>query len=202
MSLQNKNIIVANSDVIASYKLPNQVNKLTVEARKVLILAIFPVLLSGIIVTSPANASESLAEVAQNTANCREVRNPEVRLACFDAAIKRLVDLLNGAEGLADPDTPEPDSLEAKLLPATADDELPTWAAGPQYTEEDRAQDSTSFEATIVRITRNSRGRHRFYTEDGAIWEQTVAEFRQKMTGSPAITFDVSSRSYRVSRIE
>ncbi len=99
----------------------------------------------------------------------------------------------------------------------STDDGLPLWAAAPQFTREEKAQETRdSFDATIVRITRNSLGKHRFYTEDGAVWEQTqkvkvvpprslptVAEFRQRATGSPTIKFaDVSNRSYRVRRVK
>ena len=97
-----------------------------------------------------------------------------------------------------------------------AEEQLPGWAAAPEPQQrDDEAEMPRRFEATIVRITRNNVGRHRFYTADGAVWEQTqlvevqqpdslpaVAEFRRKMTGNPTISFEVSSRSYRVRRIE
>ena len=98
-----------------------------------------------------------------------------------------------------------------------ASEQPPDWAAAPRRPQRDVEQDEIpkQFEATIVRITRNNVGRHRFYTADGAVWEQTqlvdvrqpdslpaVAQFRRKLTGNPTIKFDVSSRSYRVRRIE
>jgi hypothetical protein len=98
-----------------------------------------------------------------------------------------------------------------------ATEQPPNWAAAPepQQREIEQAEMPRRFEASIVRITRNNVGRHRFYTEDGAVWEQTqiveviqpeslpaVAEFRRKLTGNPTIKFDVSNRSYRVRRIE
>ena len=101
--------------------------------------------------------------------------------------------------------TPEPDS------------DIPLWASAPQFTEEQRASEKrTSFTTTVVRITKNKAGKHKFYTEDGAIWEQTQkvrvrpprslpanVEFALKRTGNPTIKFvDVSSRTYRVRRIK
>lgn len=255
MSLQNNNIIVAKSSLLATHKLPT----------------IFPILFSGVILATPVYAAEPLVDAVKNTTNCMQVRDPDARLACFDAASNRLVDILratNTVESILVPETPRLDvsnvNAPAKkignerataandelaagraqealadartqevLAVANADeetevattnddstaqiseDDLPTWAAGPKYTEEERAKDSSSFQATIVRITRNSRGRHSFYTEDGAVWQQTqnvkftpprslpaIADFRQRLTGSPTITFDVSSRSYRVIRIK
>jgi hypothetical protein len=100
-----------------------------------------------------------------------------------------------------------------------ATEQLPDWAAAPEPEPEQRDNEKAEiprrFEATIVRITSNNVGRHRFYTQDGAVWEQTqlveviqptslpaVAEFRRRLTGNPTISFEVSSRSYRVRRIE
>ena len=179
--------------------------------------AVVLLLLIGVI-AAPAFAADPLRDAAVNATDCRELRDPDDRLACFDAASERL------AEALDIPD-PVAYSAETSSNPATtpvaaepaveADDDLPTWASAPQYTEAESADDPRRFEATIVRITSNNIGRHRFYTEDGAVWEQTqivevrqprslpaVAEFRRRMTGNPTIKFDVSNRSYRVRRIE
>lgn len=108
-----------------------------------------------------------------------------------------------------------PDAPAAVEPSGEAAQHSPIWAAAPQYRDIEQAEEPRRFEATIVRITRNNVGRHRFYTADGAVWEQTqivevrqpkslpaVAEFRRKRTGSPTIKFDISSRSYRVRRIE
>lgn len=129
----------------------------------------------------------------------------------------------NATELPISPDAP--DVAAAVELPGEAADhppgeaaqQPPSWAAAPepQHRDIEQAEVPPRFEATIVRITRNNVGRHRFYTADGAVWEQTqivevrqpkslpaVAEFRRKLTGNPTIKFDVSNRSYRVRRIE
>ena len=110
-----------------------------------------------------------------------------------------------------------PDAPAAVEPSGEAAEHPPNWAAAPQPQQRDieQAEVPRRFEATIVRITHNNVGRHRFYTADGAVWEQTqivevrqpknlpaVAEFRRKLTGNPTIKFDVSNRSYRVRRIE
>ena len=191
-----------------------------------------------------AVASDPLRLAAEDAASCREVRDPEVRLACLDAAADRLAEALDSSEqagrGAADlpvsPDAPAtpvadgsssdaadlpispdaPDAPTAVEPPSDASEQPPDWAAAPeQHDDAEPGEDPERFEATIVRITRNNVGRHRFYTADGAIWEQTqlvdvrqpeslpaVAEFRRKLTGNPTIKFDVSSRTYRVKRIK
>ena len=112
------------------------------------------------------------------------------------------------------PETPQPEPTPEQPRLST-EDGLPIWAAAPQYTREELAEEPRdTFQATIVRITRTKAGKHRFYTESGAVWEQTqkvkvnppkslpaVAEFRRRMTGNPMIKFpEVSNRSYRVRR--
>ena len=201
--------------------------------------------------------ADPLRLAAEDAASCRESRDPDVRLACFDAAAHRLAEALGSMDQAGrsagdlpiGPDAPdaaaavEP-SAEAAEHPSIGPDapdaaaavepsgeaaehppeplgeaaeQPPYWAAAPQPQQRDieQADAPRRFEATIVRITRNNVGRHRFYTADGAVWEQTqiaevrqpkslpaVAEFRRKLTGSPTIKFDVSSRSYRVRRIK
>ena len=175
--------------------------------------------------------ADPLRLVAEDAASCLELRDPDIRLACFDAAANRLAEALGSMDQAGStavdlpigPDAPaavEPSGEAAEDPPeplGEAVEEQPYWAAAPapQPSDIDQAEAPRQFEATIVRITRNNVGRHRFYTEDGAVWEQTqivkvrepkslpaVAEFRRKMTGNPTIKFDVSSRSYRVKRIE
>ena len=196
--------------------------------------------------------ADPLRLVAEDAASCRELRDPDIRLACFDAAAHRLAEALgsmdragrNAGDLPIVPDAPivpeapdasaavEPSGEAVEHPPIGTDapdaptavepsgevaEEQPYWAAAPapQPSDIDQAEAPRQFEATIVRITRNNVGRHRFYTEDGAVWEQTqivkvrepkslpaVAEFRRKMTGNPTIKFDVSSRSYRVRRIK
>ncbi|MFC3093822.1 hypothetical protein DRW07_10110 [Alteromonas sediminis] len=193
---------------------------------------ILPLLVGGILFSSTAVASDSLAEAAKKAVNCSNISDADARLACFDAASKRLSALL-APEMVAKPaETPVKPTTPVKPAPARTEtvaakpdvkkkaesieeETLPTWASGPRHTEEERKQDSDDFTATIVRITSNNLGRHRFYTEDGAVWEQTqlvkvrkprslpaVAEFRRKMTGNPVISFENSGRSYRVRRIK
>jgi hypothetical protein len=115
-------------------------------------------------------------------------------------------------------DAPAASAAPAAVVPSgEAAEYPPNWAAAPEpeQREIEPAEIPRRFEATIVRITVNNVGRHRFYTADGAVWEQTqivevrqprslptVAEFHRKRTGNPTIKFDVSSRSYRVRRIE
>jgi hypothetical protein len=185
--------------------------------------------------SATAVAADPLQLAAEDTASCRELRDPDVRLACFDAAAHRLSEALgstdhagrNAADLPIGPDAP--DAPAATLAPAAtaataaveplgeAAEQPPDWAAAPepQQRDDENAEMPRRFEATIVRITINNAGRHRFYTADGAVWEQTqivevqqpkslpaVAEFRRKLTGNPTIKFDGSSRSYRVRRIE
>ena len=185
--------------------------------------AVVLILLGGIVVTAPAFGANPLRDAAEDATNCRELREPDARLACFDAASERLAEALGMVEPVArsaETETSSTRSAEPVAAEPTteADDDLPTWAAAPQPRQNEtraRGEDPRRFEATIVRITRNRVGRHRFYTEDGAVWEQTqnvevrpprslpaVAEFRRRLTGNPTIKFDVSNRSYRVRRIE
>jgi len=200
--------------------------------------------------------ADPLRLLAEDAASCRELRDPDVRLACFDAAAHRLAEALGSMDqdgrnagdppivpvapyapvavessgeaaelppeplGEATEQPPEPSGEVAEHPPepsSEAAENPPNWAAAPepQPSDIEQAEAPQRFEATIVRITRNNVGRHRFYTADGAVWEQTqiaevrapkslpaVAEFRRRLTGSPTIKFDVSSRSYRVKRIE
>lgn len=114
------------------------------------------------------------------------------------------------AEASVSPEPPAPASSASAEADAP-----PVWAAAPLQRAEDPEDSPRRFETTIVRITSNNVGRHRFYTEDGAVWEQTqlvkvrqpkslpaTAEFRRMMTGSPTIKFEISNRSYRVKRIK
>jgi hypothetical protein len=178
------------------------------------------------IASATAVAADPLRLAAEDAASCRELRDPDVRLACFDAAAHRLAQALGSMDQAGrnagnlpiGPDAPDAPDAPAAVEPSgEAAEHPPSWAAAPQPQQRDdeKAEMPRRFEATIVRITRNNAGRHRFYTADGAVWEQTqiveviqptslpaVAEFRRKLTGNPTIKFDVSSRSYRIRRIE
>ena len=183
-------------------------------------------------VPAAADAADPLRLAAEDAASCRELRNPDVRLACLDSAADRLAEALApvdpavlsegnlpiGPDAAVAPESPDAPEAPAAVEPSgEVAEQPPSWAAAPEPEQPvvEKAEMPRRFEATIVRITRNNAGRHRFYTEDGAVWEQTqlvevqqpdslpaVAEFRRKLTGNPTITFDVSSRSYRVRRIE
>jgi hypothetical protein len=170
------------------------------------------------IVPATAVAADPLRLAAEDAASCRELPDPDVRLACFDAAARRLAEALGSMDqaghnaGDLPIDPVAPDVPAAVEPSAEAAEDPPNWAAAPQpqHSDVDQAEVPRRFEATIVRITRNNVGRHRFYTADGAVWEQTqivevrqprslpaVAEFRRKLTGNPTIKFDVSRRSYQ-----
>jgi len=210
-------------------------------------LILFSMLASLFVLPAPVLAqdiADPLRLAAEDAASCRELRDPDVRLACFDAAAHRFAEALgsmdqagrNAGDLPIGPDAPDapavvepsgeaaehpPIGPDAPVAPAAvkpsgeAAEHQPNWAAAPQRPDIEQADAPRQFEASIVRITRNNVGRHRFYTEDGAVWEQTqivevrqpkdlpaVAEFRRKLTGNPTIKFDVSNRSYRVRRIE
>lgn len=186
--------------------------------------AVVSILLGGIIVSAPVVGADPLRDAAEDAANCRQLRDPDVRLACFDAASEQLAEALGAARQAerSAPPPPPPSADEPRVAeesraepPDPPSEDVPTWATAPQHSESERAEDPDRFEATIVRITRNNVGRHRFYTDEGAVWEQTqlvefrpprslpaVAEFRQRLTGNPTIKFDISNRSYRVRRVE
>ena len=220
LSVKNKNITPTINSDISTSKISNLVRMLSVKARNISMLLFVPILMDASIFSPPVNGAVPLVEEAKSTVNCREVSDAEDRLACFDVAAKRLADLLNPvkpATDLAEAPSPNPESSTAESPAIVADDGIPTWAAAPQYTKEELAQETRDkFETMIVRITVNKRGSHRFYTEDGAVWKQTqkvkvvpprslpaIAELRLKRTGNPTIKFiDISNRSYRVRRVE
>ncbi len=208
--------------------------------------------------SAAAVPADKLKLAAEDAASCRELRDPNVRLACLDAAADRLAEALDSVgdssaeqlsmdqaerdagEAPTAPDTPAapvvaaaaaaaaapaapvaiddaPNAPAAVETSAGAAEDLPEWAAAPepQEREDEKAEDPRRFEATIVRITRNNVGRHRFFTADGAVWEQTQlvevrapkslpakAEFNRKLTGNPTIKLEGSNRSYRVRRVE
>ena len=179
-----------------------------------------PVLAQNI-VSATAVAADPLRLAAEDAASCQELRDPDVRLACFDSAAHQLAKALgsvdqagrNAVELPIGPDAP--DTPAAVEPPRAAAEQPPNWASAPEPREIEQAETPRRFEATIVRITINNVGRHHFYTEDGAVWEQTqiakvrqpsslpaVAEFHRKLTGNPTIKFDVSGRSHRVRRID
>ena len=170
------------------------------------------------IVSATAIAVDPLRLAAEDAASCRELHDPDVRLACLDAAAHRLAEALGSMDqaGRNAGDLPiGPDAPAAVEPSGEATVHPPNWASAPQQADIEKAEAPRRFEATIVRITSNNVGRHRFYTADGAVWEPTqiaevrqprslptVAEFHRKLSGNPTIKFDISNRSYRVRRIE
>ncbi|MEM1151297.1 MAG: hypothetical protein AAGI03_12185 [Pseudomonadota bacterium] len=188
--------------------------------------------------------ADTLRDAASNAVECRGLTDPAARLACFDAtagpleaalgvskaeAVSPAPDDVSGAETIAPLAAAEPAPAPSVAptptpalasVPATTANE-PEWAAAPApppprvAAEPERPREAREFTANIVRITRNNVGRHFFYTEDGAVWEQTQiaaidppsalpasAEFRRRLTGNPTIRFGHSAKAYRVRRIE
>ena len=185
--------------------------------------------ISSLVAFQCAQAQEELIQSATNVVECKALSSDKLRLACFDSATEALEKIvlasLQTPKVNANSTTPtlakkQPNAVVATTPKKETDtktsaEEQPTWAAGPRYTEEEVKQDVADFEATIVRITVNAKGRHKFYTDDGAIWEQTQnvrfiapdalpakATFNRNYTGNPSISFDVSRRTYRVKRIK
>ena len=191
-----------------------------------------------------ASHADAVRDAAAMTVECRDLDDPQARLECFDRSITTLSEALgtpitsqvgeatgeidswsNNASAadqasIADPPVAalaEETQAAVAESSATSIGEAPSWASAPapSATQEDLAREPSMFIATIVRITRNGVGRHKFYTDDGAVWEQTQiseirpprslpaeAEIRQRLTGNPTIKFDVSNQAYRVRRIE
>lgn len=171
--------------------------------------------------------ADSLRDAASNAVECRRLSDVTARLACFDATAGPLEAALGAPPVDTEPES-QPEvpnhvaSLPAAPVLAPAPEPSPsepTWAAAPaprraaETSEPER--EAREFTVNIVRITRNNLGRHFFYTEDGAVWEQTqieevepprslpaLAEFRRRLAGNPTISFDTSSKAYRVRRIE
>lgn len=191
-----------------------------------------------------ASHADAVRDAAVMTVECRDLDVPEARLECFDRSITALSEALgtpitshageataeveswaNSASAADQASVTEPpvavlaEETQATMAEASATsiEEAPSWASAPAppATGEVLAREPSMFIATIVRITRNGIGRHKFYTDDGAVWEQTQiseirpprslpaeAEIRQRLTGNPTIKFDVSNQAYRVRRIE
>ena len=202
------------------------------------------VLLGLLAIPIAASHADPVRDAALKTVDCKDLVVPEERLACFDRSVTALSDALatapmsragetmaqfespaNGDSGAAAPATT---ATQTAALAGGVQDAAPgagsispavkpSWAAAPEprATPDEQAEEPTMFTAKIVRITRNGVGRYKFYTDDGAVWEQTQiveirpprslpaeAEIRQRLTGSPTIKFDVSNQAYRVRRIE
>jgi len=165
--------------------------------------------LGGVVVVlaGPHALADPVRDAASAAVECRGLDEPSARLACFDATSATLSQALGPA--------PEADLEVAAPVPEPSWAEAPALPPPPLTQSAEPAPEARKFTATIVRITRNSVGRHKFYTEDGAVWQQTqieeirpprslpaVAEFRRRLTGNPTISFEVANRAYRVRRIE
>ncbi|HKJ21382.1 MAG TPA: hypothetical protein VJ993_12050, partial [Woeseiaceae bacterium] len=123
------------------------------------------------IVSATAVAADPLSLAAEDAASCRELRDPDVRLACFDAAAHRLAEALGSMDqvGRSAGDLPigpdavdAPDALvaldtqdaRAAVEPSgEATEQPPNWAAAPepQQREIEQAEIPRRFEASIVR---------------------------------------------------
>lgn len=155
--------------------------------------------------------ADPLTEAASDVTECREMANPDARLACYDAAAAPLARALGSAERPASAsaapavESPDPgrsppshsapasssEKRTAKQSPASdpsavdGEAEIPAWATAP-HDEESRGEQPDEFTATIVRIVRNNIGRHYFYTDDGAVWMQTQVESIRPPESLPA----------------
>lgn len=152
---------------------------------------------------------------------CREIADPAERVACYDPLVSRLAGELAAADvapELAPLDSP-PEVVERRPEVAPEAEpsapETPGWAQAPAPAPEREADAPRSFDGVIVRIVRLNSGRYLFFTEDGAIWEQTQdvrvnlpsslparVEFRRRLTGNPMISFEGTRAGYRVRRIQ
>ena len=154
-------------------------------------------------------AANNKPRLTESPANSETVENPEPGKESDRPRNNQVIPPATRAGESATP------TASSRRQPAEEPREAPGWAAPPLRKESDDRDDPNRFEATIVRITRNNAGRHRFYTEQGAIWEQTqieeirpprslptMAEFRKRLTGNPTIKFDISNQAYRVRRVE
>ncbi len=161
----------------------------------------------AVVLAVPNALADPVRDAASAAVECRSLEEPTARLACFDATSAALSQALGPA--------PTADVEMAAPAPGPSWAEAPAPPPPPPPQTAKPAPEAREFTATIVRITRNGVGRHKFYTEDGAVWEQTqieeirpprslpaVAEFRRRLTGNPTISFDISNRAYRVRRIE
>ena len=105
-----------------------------------------------------AVAADPLRLAAEDTASCRELRDPDVRLACFDAAAHRLSEALGSRDQVVRNagDLPiSTDATNASAAPAAvepsvrATKQLPDWAAAPQRQRKRRAQRATALPARL-----------------------------------------------------
>ena len=88
-----------------------------------------------------ATVADSLRLAAEDTASCRELRDPDVRLACFDAAANRLAEALGTMDQVKRNAGDLPIATAASDSPATPaaveptggkTEQLPDWAAAPE----------------------------------------------------------------------
>lgn len=172
----------------------------------------FALLMTTMVCTTAVNANP-LTEGASDVAECRELSNPTVRLACYDAAAELLARALESSELSAAASAGSASSSESASstssqsssaqgskqqaaasgrisdradTPGDRENDTPEWAAAPSRAEEDRSEQPNNFTATIVRITKNNLGRHYFHTDDGAVWMQTQIERIREPRSLPA----------------
>ena len=181
---------------------------------------------------------------AERMAACLEIADAAERLACFEAGAATLTQALEEEEPAeadvvaeptvqpevaATPAAPEASATEqpapvqpapapvveapAPAAPAPEAEPLPEWA---RVTAPPKAKEGTPDElkVSVVRILRNTAGRHFFVLSDGQEWEQTMkgtvrppaslpaaATIESSLFGSPRLTFDDGpSGAYKVRR--
>ncbi|MEO0981527.1 MAG: hypothetical protein AAFX03_02615 [Pseudomonadota bacterium] len=190
---------------------------------------------------SPAAVADDLEDAARQAAACRSVDSAVARLDCLDAAAAALDAALNAPSAAAPAETaeavpdwaaapesaapaPTPEPVQSAETPAPTEvaeaasaGTVPEWAEAPKEPERDeegKPVEPDRFQVSIVRITVNNVGRHRFYTDDGQIWRQeqiedfrtpsalpAVAEIRKASTwGPPWLTFEDRGGRVRVRR--
>lgn len=190
-------------------------------------MKIFVLLVSGVTLTATAQ-SATVPALFDELVACQAIEEPSQRLACYDPLVLQLAVGLQAAAIDPDPAGVEPlaqreaelaaqDEASPQLEPE--DESLPTmppeWARAPEPQAEPDADGPRAFDGVVVRIVRLNSGRHLFFTEDGAVWEQTQdvnvrlpaslpanVEFRRRLTGNPAMSFEGTRAAYRVRRIE
>lgn len=154
--------------------------------------------------------------------DCRDVTSALERVACYDAFVAKFDDGETESQPGPSVGTGTGSASEAGV-PVEAPQQRhghagtsnPEWAQAPEDSSDGNAEEPRRFTGMVVQITQTSAGRHRFITEDGAVWEQTQdvrvrlpgslpveVQFRRRITGNPTISFEGSRSAYRVRRVQ
>ncbi len=105
---------------------------------------------------STAIAADPLRLAAEDAASCRELRDPDVRLACLDAAAHRLAEALGSMDqaGRNAGDLPigpdAPDAPAAVEPSGEATEHPPNWASAPQHRDIEQAEIPRVLYLTII----------------------------------------------------